>query len=269
MQPTTHSTFFQRLSRSTALAAVCLLGGAALAGTVAGTAMYRERIALPPDAVFEAVLQDVARADAPAVTLGRAVLKPAGQTPFRFVIHYDDKAVRELSAGGRYAVRAWVHHRGRMLFTTDTAVPALGNVALPLQLNLVAVAADEPAPAADRAPTSPLRNTYWKLMQLNGAAVQVTPNQREPHLVLASKGARVSGSGGCNAVMGRFAARGRALAFTSLASTEMACMGGMEQETQFLRTLSTVAAYRIRSEELDLLDAGGAVVATLKAVALY
>ena len=267
MNPTTHSTFLQNLSRSAAMAALCLLGSAAQAAAVAGTAMYRERMALPPDAVFEAVLQDVARADAPAVTLGRAVLKPAGQTPFRFVIQYDDKDVRELSAGGRYAVRAWVHHRGRMLFTTDTAVPALGNVALPLQVNLVAVSAD--APPADRAPTSPLRNTYWKLMQLNGAAVQVTPNQREPHLVLASRGARVSGSGGCNAVMGRFAVRGRALAFTSLASTEMACMGGMEQETQFLRTLSTVAAYRIRSEQLDLLDAGGVVVATLKAVALY
>ena len=251
------------------MAALYLWGGAALAGVVAGTAMYRERIALPPDAVFEAVLQDVGRADAPAITLGRAVLKPAGQTPFRFVIHYDDKDLAQAGAGGRYAVRAWVHHRGRTLFTTETAVPALGNVALPLQVNLVAASADEPVPATDRAPTSPLRNTYWKLMQLNGAAVQVTPNQREPHIVLASKGARVSGSGGCNAVMGDFKVRGRSLAFTSLASTQMACLDGMEQETQFLRTLSIVAAYRIQSEQLDLLDAGGAVVARLKAVALY
>jgi copper homeostasis protein (lipoprotein) len=42
------------------------------AGTLEGTAAYRERIALPPDAVFEAVLLDVSRADAPASVLGRA-----------------------------------------------------------------------------------------------------------------------------------------------------------------------------------------------------
>jgi putative lipoprotein len=37
---------------------------------VSGTATYRERIALPPDAVFIAVLADVSRADAPAVEIG-------------------------------------------------------------------------------------------------------------------------------------------------------------------------------------------------------
>jgi putative lipoprotein len=52
------------------------------AGTVEGAATYRERIALPPDAVFEAVLEDVSRADAPAKVLGRATINPAGQPPF-------------------------------------------------------------------------------------------------------------------------------------------------------------------------------------------
>lgn len=41
----------------------------ARAGTLQGTASYRERIALPPDAVFEAELQDVSRADAAGITL--------------------------------------------------------------------------------------------------------------------------------------------------------------------------------------------------------
>jgi hypothetical protein len=64
------------------------------AGTLEGTAAYRERIALPPDAVFEAVLQDISRADAPAKVLGRAIIDPAGQPPFRFEIAYDDAAVQ-------------------------------------------------------------------------------------------------------------------------------------------------------------------------------
>ena len=37
---------------------------------VSGLALYRERIALPPTAIFEAILEDVSRADAPAEVLG-------------------------------------------------------------------------------------------------------------------------------------------------------------------------------------------------------
>jgi putative lipoprotein len=90
-----------------ALRALALLAAAvctsALAGTLQGTALYRERIALPPDAVFEAVLEDVSRADAPACVLNRARLDPAGNPPFRFDIAYDDAAVQP---GHRYIVRA-------------------------------------------------------------------------------------------------------------------------------------------------------------------
>ena len=105
------------------------------AGTLEGTATYRERIALPPDAVFEAELQDVSRADAPATVLGRAAIGPAGQPPFRFEITYDDAAVQPRR---RYVVRASVRHQGRLLFTTDRAYPVLGGGPdAPLRLVLV------------------------------------------------------------------------------------------------------------------------------------
>ncbi|MBL8419034.1 MAG: YbaY family lipoprotein [Dechloromonas sp.] len=124
-----------------------LVCSTAWAGTLQGTAMYRERIALPPDAVFEAVLQDVSKADAPAVVLGRSKLDPAGQPPFRFEIAYDDAAVQ---AGHRYAVRATVRQQGGLLFTTDTHTPVLDGGNKPLQLLLVSVrggAKPNPAPA--------------------------------------------------------------------------------------------------------------------------
>ena len=59
------------------------------AGHVTGTASYRERIALPPGAVFEAVLEDVSVADAPASELGRATVADPGNPPFDFDIAYD------------------------------------------------------------------------------------------------------------------------------------------------------------------------------------
>jgi copper homeostasis protein (lipoprotein) len=117
-----------------ATSAFWLLCSTALAGTLQGTATYRERIALPPDAVFEAELQNVSRADAPAVVLGRSKLDPAGQPPFRFEIAYDDAAVQ---AGQRYTVRASVKQQGRLLFTTDRHSPVLDGGSAPLNLLLV------------------------------------------------------------------------------------------------------------------------------------
>ncbi|MDH4181230.1 MAG: YbaY family lipoprotein [Betaproteobacteria bacterium] len=141
-----------------ALLATCLAWlacGAAWAGTLEGTAAYRERIALPPDAVFEAELQDVSKADAPAVVLGRARLDPAGQPPFRFAIAYDDAAVK---AGRRYTVRATVRHQGQLMFTTDTHTPVLDGRNAPLELLLVSArggAKPKPKPAAAAIGTLP------------------------------------------------------------------------------------------------------------------
>lgn len=116
----------------------------ASAATLSGVAAYRERMMLPPDAVFEATLQDIARADAPAVVLGRARIDPAGQPPFRFEIPYDDAMVRPQ---GRYSVRATVTHRGRLLFTTDRIHPVLDGRGAALELLLVP-ARREPGAAA-------------------------------------------------------------------------------------------------------------------------
>jgi uncharacterized lipoprotein YbaY/uncharacterized lipoprotein NlpE involved in copper resistance len=126
----------------------CLAGCAAGAGTLKGTASYRERIALPPGAVFEAELQDVSRADAPAIVLGRSTLDPAGQPPFRFEIAYDAAAVRP---GHRYTVRAAVKHEGRLLFTTDRFYPALDGGAAPLELLLVSAGGRPPAEPTEAA----------------------------------------------------------------------------------------------------------------------
>ncbi|MEB3362496.1 MAG: YbaY family lipoprotein [Synechococcaceae cyanobacterium] len=118
----------------------------AQAGSLSGTASYRERIALPPDAVFEAVLIDAALADAPARELGRVRLQPAGQPPFRFTIPYRDA---DVTPAGRYAVRATVRQGERLLFTTDTFTPVLtGGPSQPLTLQLVQLGTGRPAASA-------------------------------------------------------------------------------------------------------------------------
>jgi len=117
----------------------------ASAGSLHGTATYRERMALPADAVFEAQLQDVSRADAPATVLARARLEPAGSPPFRFEIAYDDAAVQ---AGRRYVVRATVRQGDRLLFTTDRVYPVLDGRNAPLDLLLVSARGGRPPGSA-------------------------------------------------------------------------------------------------------------------------
>ena len=89
---------------------------------VQGTAAYRERIALPPDAVFEATLEDHSRADAPADVLGRVRVESPGQVPIRFEIPYDPSRIQERYA---YSVRGRVTVGGELWFTTDRVYPVL------------------------------------------------------------------------------------------------------------------------------------------------
>lgn len=102
--------------------------------TIDGTATYRERIALPPGARFEATLEDVSIADAPAEVLASVTIDSAGAPPFEFQIPYNADDIEE---GRRYAVRASVTHDGRLLFTTDQVHPVLNGNDEPLDLMMI------------------------------------------------------------------------------------------------------------------------------------
>lgn len=90
--------------------------------TVTGTATYRERIALPPNAVFEATLEEISRADAPADIVGRTRLERPGQPPFQFSIQYDPAKIVESRS---YSVRAHVTVGANLMFITDQSYPVL------------------------------------------------------------------------------------------------------------------------------------------------
>ncbi len=110
--------------------------GALAEAKVTGTAHYPERVALPPEAVFEAVLADVSRADAPPMEIGRAELPAPGVAMIPFEIRYDPAAI---DGAGRYAVRARVVLGDEALLVSGEAQPVLtqgapDRVDLPLRL---------------------------------------------------------------------------------------------------------------------------------------
>jgi copper homeostasis protein (lipoprotein) len=89
---------------------------------VEGAATYRERMALTPSAVFEATLEDITLADAPATVLGRTRIPSPGNPPIQFSIPYDPGAIE---ADHRYSVRASIRDGQQLLFVTDQTQPVL------------------------------------------------------------------------------------------------------------------------------------------------
>jgi putative lipoprotein len=130
-------------------------------------------------------------------------IEPAGQVPIRFEISY---AAARIDPKHRYSVRARIARGDALLFTTTQAYLVLTQGA-GTEVELLLQRANRPSPKLDRA----LTETYWKLVQLGDRAVQVAPNQREPHLILRTTGNRVGGSGGCNRIMGSFTLDGPTL----------------------------------------------------------
>ncbi len=98
------------------LAALTGLPSLAGAAEIQGTAIFRERLALPPKAVFEATLEDVSRADAPGTIIGQTRIDRPKNPPISFRIPFDRQ---DYDARHRYVVRARITVDGRAMFVTE------------------------------------------------------------------------------------------------------------------------------------------------------
>ena len=93
---------------------------------ITGTLAYRERIALPSDAVIDIQLQDISLADTSAQVISEAMFSTEGkQVPFPFVLTYDPA---KIVASHRYSVRATIRSSdGMLMFATTQAYPVITN----------------------------------------------------------------------------------------------------------------------------------------------
>jgi putative lipoprotein len=93
--------------------------------TVTGTVTYRQRIALPPNAVVKVRLQDVSRADAPAILLDEQTIPTNGkQVPFPFTLNYNPSQIKPNHS---YAVSAQIFIDGKLRWTSTTRNAVITN----------------------------------------------------------------------------------------------------------------------------------------------
>ena len=102
--------------------------------SISGTVTYRERMAMPENAVLTVELQDVSRADAPAQAIAEQRITFAGrQVPLAFELHYDPARINPKHL---YAVSASITVDGQLRFLNTSAYRVLtqGN---PVKLNIL------------------------------------------------------------------------------------------------------------------------------------
>jgi uncharacterized lipoprotein YbaY len=94
-------------------------GWAALSGSVT----YRQRIALPPNAMLTVEVADVSRADAPATVLAASMTLTGGrQVPLPFTLIYNPELIEDRYT---YAISARIMVDGQLAWRSTTQQPVL------------------------------------------------------------------------------------------------------------------------------------------------
>ncbi|MGR5285514.1 YbaY family lipoprotein [Vibrio maritimus] len=105
--------------------------------SVKGTIAYRERIALPADAVVTVKLQDVSLQDVAAKVISEQTFTTDGaQVPFDFELSYD---TQEINPKHTYSVSARIEVEGKLRFISDTSYPVITDANSTEQVNLLLV----------------------------------------------------------------------------------------------------------------------------------
>ena len=111
-----------------------------------------------------------------------------------------------------------------------------------------------------------LEKTQWKLTWLGATKIESMSPDQFPYIELDPDNHRVSGSGGCNRLMGGYELEGDHLRFTQMAMSRMACIRGGETESALAKALDQAREWMISRGTLLLLDANHRPVAKFSPV---
>jgi len=219
--------------------------GCASTATVTGTVTYRERIALPPEGVVVTVkVEDVSRADAPAITIGEQIIEnPGRQVPISFEIQYNPDDINERYT---YAMRVRIEVDGQLWFTNTSSYRIItgGYPTSNIEVILEKVGPRE---------TLTFEDTTW-VLESHGEKGNLRAVLEDTEITIAFKSAegKFGGSGGCNNYFGGYGINENELIIKPpIGSTMMACPEQiMDQEQEYLKLLETTETFKIQNDEL-------------------
>lgn len=229
--------------------------------SISGEITYRERIALPPEAILHLRLVDTGSLDAPAVVEADAAIARPGQVPLTFTLRFDESLIQ---SGRSYAIAAEITSAGALWFSNFSPHPVdpiSGIVTDPIVLTFAGRidGTDEPAPAAppvlEDADDAALLDIVWRAETIGGEAIDPA---LDASLSVAGD-LRAGGRGGCNSYYAQAWLEGEHLQFSAIAATKMACSDPAvtELEARYFEALQATRFWRLVGSELLLLDDAG------------
>ncbi|MBZ9941470.1 YbaY family lipoprotein [Mesorhizobium sp. BR1-1-13] len=207
-----------------------------------GEVTYRERIALPPNAVLSVQLADVSLADAPAKIVGEQKLTPAGQVPISFTVKFDPSRIQRRMT---YALQARITVGDRLLFISDERhqVDPLTDAPQTIMLKMVT-----PSPE----PTASVLDQLWLLDYVHGVAITAQATFR------VSEAGKAGGNGPCNSYFATANLNGQKIAISDIGSTYKACAPEvMAEEKALFEALAKAASYKVDAGKLTIADGNG------------
>lgn len=211
--------------------------------TINGVVSYRERIALPENAILTIQLQDTAKADAAATVIAEEVMTLTSATPWDFELTYNKLALQEK---GRYTLSARIEVAGQLRFINTSSIAAFASEQ-PIRILLSSVS------QSATFNQDMLQAHSWALTELNGEIFNPSNEEAVENIVFNKTDARVNGFSGCNRFSAGYTLSETELNFLPMMSTMMACAED-NSESAYLLALSKVAAYKIDKKALILVD---------------
>jgi uncharacterized lipoprotein YbaY/heat shock protein HslJ len=154
----------------------------------------------------------------------------------------------------------------------ETPLPEAPSATKRAELAAAAPESAEPEPESTSRPEkpapnkglTPLADTQWKLVQLNGLDVVITSLQKPVTLAFSPEGRRIAGSAGCNSYLGTFTDDHGRLELHPGNMTMMICGDPAgTREKKFVAMLRSADGYKINGDFL-ILTSNGKTVAKFK-----
>ena len=102
-----------------------------------------------------------------------------------------------------------------------------------------------------------LQNKNWELSYIGATEYNADPKVHNSPSIQFGADLRVSGSDGCNRLMGLYAIKGQHITLGQLGSTDMYCKNTMQFAGQYTEALNKVKGYQFYNKTLKLLDQYG------------
>ena len=197
-----------------------------------GTLFFRERMMLPPEVTVVVQLKGKDGA-----VIGQSVASASGHAELAFRVDYLSADLKDEAI-----LEAAIYYGSEPLFASPE-----GTV-----VNLderPAVLLHHAVPSLSKELS--LKDTYWRLKELDGKPAENFADQPEAHLILREDG-QATGSDGCNNFFMNWEGEGESITFQPGGATLRLCPNGAEQAQQMLQMFPSVKLWNITEGQLEL-----------------